>query len=157
MHIQTSSHPINTYNYYCFKNNWFWLRWVLVVALRLFHAACGLCSCGMHVALVPWPGIEPRPPALRVQSLTHWTTSKVPVIFIFKKCGWSNRGNEKSGVRKPRSQAPGGKSGAGALRSIQHFAEFGYWKRKNSGAPKQNWRWKVNRLSGCQILNSQAL
>ena len=82
MRIQTSSHPINTYNYYCFKNNLFWLRWVLVVALRLFCAACGLCSCGMHVDLVPWPGIEPRPPALRVQSLTHWTTSKVPVIFI---------------------------------------------------------------------------
>ena len=33
--------------------------------------------------LVPWPGIEPRPLALRVQSLTHWTTSKVPAIFIF--------------------------------------------------------------------------
>ena len=28
--------------------------------------------------LVPWPGIEPRPPALGVQSLSHWTIRQVP-------------------------------------------------------------------------------
>ena len=28
--------------------------------------------------LVPQPGIEPRPPALGVWSLTHWTTKEVP-------------------------------------------------------------------------------
>ena len=39
-------------------------------------AALGL-SCGMW-DLVPQPGIEPRPPALGVQSLTHWTTREVP-------------------------------------------------------------------------------
>ena len=27
--------------------------------------------------LVPWPGIEPRPPALEVWSLSHWTTREV--------------------------------------------------------------------------------
>ena len=34
--------------------------------------ALGL-SYGMR-ALAPWPGIEPRPPALGAQSLGHWTT-----------------------------------------------------------------------------------
>ena len=28
--------------------------------------------------LVPWPGIEPWPPALGEQSLSHWTTREVP-------------------------------------------------------------------------------
>ena len=30
--------------------------------------------------LVPWPGIELRPPALRTWSLSHWTIRKVPNI-----------------------------------------------------------------------------
>ena len=28
--------------------------------------------------LIPWPGFEPRPPSLGVQSLSHWTTREVP-------------------------------------------------------------------------------
>ena len=32
--------------------------------------------------LVPWPGIEPGPPALGVWSLSHWTTREVP-LFLF--------------------------------------------------------------------------
>ena len=39
----------------------FWLCWVLVTACRIF-------SCSMQ-NLVPWVGIEPRPPALGMQSL----------------------------------------------------------------------------------------
>ena len=34
-------------------------------------------SCGMW-NLLPWPGIEPRHPALERQSLSHWTTMEVP-------------------------------------------------------------------------------
>ena len=33
--------------------------------------------------LVPQPGIEPKPPALGVQSLSHWTTREVPFLHIF--------------------------------------------------------------------------
>ena len=29
-----------------------------------------------------WPGIQPRPPALETQSLSHWTTREVPIIQI---------------------------------------------------------------------------
>ena len=45
-----------------------------VVACRLWVAACVL-------GLVPWPGIEPWPPAWGAQSLTHWTTREVPGLL----------------------------------------------------------------------------
>ena len=55
-------------------------------------AAPGL-SCGtgdLHCsmqALVPQPEIEPRPPALGVWSLTHWTTREVCTAHFLKaKC-----------------------------------------------------------------------
>ena len=34
--------------------------------------------------LVPQPGIQPRPPALGVQSLSHWTTREVPETVAFE-------------------------------------------------------------------------
>ena len=45
-------------------------------------AAYVIFSCSMW-DLVPWPGIEPWPPALGVQSLSHWTTGEVPYINSF--------------------------------------------------------------------------
>ena len=36
------------------------------------HVACGI--------LVPQPGIEPMLPAMKVQSLNHWTTREVPLV-----------------------------------------------------------------------------
>ena len=33
--------------------------------------------------LVPWPGIEPRPPASGAQSISHWTTREVPFIYFY--------------------------------------------------------------------------
>ena len=52
---------------------------------RVWVVACRMCSCGMQTLscgmwdLVSWPGIKPRPPALGGQSLSHWTTSEIPV------------------------------------------------------------------------------
>ena len=34
--------------------------------------------------LVPWPGIEPRPPSLGVWSLSYWTTREIPVLAVFE-------------------------------------------------------------------------
>ena len=31
--------------------------------------------------LVPWSGVKPRPPTLQGQSLGHWTTREVPLVF----------------------------------------------------------------------------
>ena len=72
----------------CFFSNiyLFWLCWVLVVAYGIF--SCGMWDLWLQYAdflvaaclwdLVPRPGIEPGPPALGAQSLTHWTTREVP-------------------------------------------------------------------------------
>ena len=46
-------------------------------------AAQGL-SCGMW-DLVPQPGIKPRAPVLRDQSLSHWTTRGVPKDRLSKR------------------------------------------------------------------------
>ena len=40
------------------------------------YLAAPVLSCPMW-DVVPWPGIEPRSPALGVQSPSHWTTTKV--------------------------------------------------------------------------------
>ena len=72
----------------------FWLHRVLVVALGIFVVARGIFRCGMWDLLVeacrifscgmwdllPWPGIEPGPPALGARSLSHWTTREVPSL-----------------------------------------------------------------------------
>ena len=52
---------------------------IFVVAhglLSMWHADFLVAACMRD--LVPWPGIEPKPPALGAQSLTHWTTREVP-------------------------------------------------------------------------------
>ena len=64
-----------------------WLPWVLVVAHEMGSAIstvlCGIFSCRMQTFscgrwdLVPWPGIELRPPVLGAWSLSHWTTREV--------------------------------------------------------------------------------
>ena len=53
-----------------------WVHWVLAAACRSF-------SWSMW-DLVYWPEIKPGPPALGVQSLTHWTTREVPLAFGFE-------------------------------------------------------------------------
>ena len=46
--------------------------------------------------LVPWPGMEPGPPALGVQSLSHWTTRDVSDLlfaeFILASAHWDGGG-----------------------------------------------------------------
>ena len=39
----------------------------------------GCTACGISV---PWPGIEPVPPAVEARSLNHWTTREVPEKFL---------------------------------------------------------------------------
>ena len=64
--------PLGRCDLYLFMYYLFWLRRVSVAACRLLVAA--------HMRdLVPWPGIEPGPPASGARSLTHWTTREVPL------------------------------------------------------------------------------
>ena len=57
-------------------------RGIFVATCRIFVVVCGIFSCGMR-DLVPWPGMEPRPPALGVRSLNCWTTREVPPVIWF--------------------------------------------------------------------------
>ena len=79
-------------------HSFIWLHWVLVAAFRTFDlrcrtcdlsvAACRIFSSGMQTIsssmwdLVPCPGIKPRSPAWGAQSLSHWTTRKVPPLTV---------------------------------------------------------------------------
>ena len=59
-----------------------WLCQVLFVACRIF--SCGMQTLGCHIwDLVPWAGIEPRPPALGARSLSHWTTREVTALELW--------------------------------------------------------------------------
>ena len=71
-----------------------WLCCVLVVARGIFVAECAIFSCGTW-DLVPWPGIEPGPPALGARVLTtgppgkslkvlfQWLQMEFVFIFLF--------------------------------------------------------------------------
>ena len=63
-----------------FVNTYFWPR----------CTACGV--------LVPWPGIEPVPPAVEVRNPNHWTAREFPVILVLNqincfpsKTSWKKR------------------------------------------------------------------
>ena len=63
---------------------------VLVVTHRIFSWSMWTLSCSMW-DLFPWSGVEPGPPALGVQSLSHWTTREVPGQHCFgTACGSSS-------------------------------------------------------------------
>ena len=81
------------------KKTFIWLCRVLVVSHETFlsllqHAESLVAACELLVAvfklinscdmwnLVPWPGMELRPPALGAQSLSHWTTTEVLRVSI---------------------------------------------------------------------------
>ena len=63
----------------------YWLRiffLVKVFIVYLFILAGPGLSCGTW-DLLPWPGMEPRPPALGAQSLIHWTSREVPWLSFY--------------------------------------------------------------------------
>ena len=67
-----------------------WLHHVLAVAYKIF--SWGMWDPG------PWPGREPRPPALGMYSLNHCTTREVPGrIFL-----WTYKADNKVDMRRLR-------------------------------------------------------
>ena len=62
---------------------------LLQFAFLFIYLGCLCCSmqtpsCSMW-DLVPWAGFEPGPPALGVQSLSHWTMAEDPVIDFLRQ------------------------------------------------------------------------
>ena len=43
---------------------------------------CGLSHSAARGVFVPWPGVDPVPPALTALSLNHWTTREVPALLL---------------------------------------------------------------------------
>jgi len=59
---------------------------------------CFICSFGSTQDLpwgpqylVPWPGMEPKAPALRAWSLNHWTTRQVTGVLLKEKTSMSKQ------------------------------------------------------------------
>ena len=63
---------------------------------------------------VPWPGIEPGPPALRTQSLNCWTTREVPSPAFFYSLIISTRLPQPPWRKWASSQGPHGGVSRGA-------------------------------------------
>ena len=61
----------------------FWPCWVSVTAWGIFTYSMWALSWGMQ-DLVPWPRINPRPPALGMWNLNHWATREVPGLVLTK-------------------------------------------------------------------------
>ena len=58
------------------------------MALKSLECSLTFFCFGHHVAcgiLVPQPGTEPRPSAVRTRSPNHWTAREFPVLLLFKR------------------------------------------------------------------------
>ena len=55
---------------------------IFLIFIFIYLAASGLSPVMWD--LVPWPGIEPMPPVLGVQSPSHQTTREFPVRFYLE-------------------------------------------------------------------------
>ena len=76
--------PLSNRDLSLFKKIYLFILAVLGLSsgMRTLIAARGLLVAACMRDLVLRPGIEPGPPALGAQSLTHWTTGEVPLYFF---------------------------------------------------------------------------
>ena len=122
-HINQSLKTFHVTEYIYIFKIFVWLCEVLFVAFRIFYLrwACKIFSCSRRTlscgtwGLVPWPGIEPGPPALGVQSVSHWTIREVPHIYIFLKMKVYNFCEQRGAIEDVRvnechSEKPAGMS-----------------------------------------------
>ena len=81
----------NPYFFIMFKKIYIYILKFGYTGSELWHTCCSMwtLSCSFQTLsfsmcdLVPWPGIEPRPPALEALSFSHWTTILVPNPYRF--------------------------------------------------------------------------
>ena len=57
------------------------LLFFFLIKKKFIYLAVLCLSCGTW-DLVPWPGIEPGPPAIGPGSLSHWTSREVPAFSL---------------------------------------------------------------------------
>ena len=152
LHLYTYILFINYYIKVFLKENiylFIWLRWVLVATYgtfiatcRIFVAPCGIFSCGMRTLsrsmwdLVPWPGIEPGPPASGAWSLNCWTTREVPILkslnafylWIISVMLFERQARKNEGKKEEREEGRGKE-------------KLGNWKEKHLISPKWPFIW----------------
>lgn len=63
------------------------------LAKHLFWDFFFWLSCGVCGILIPWPAIEPSPPALEVQSPNYWTAREVLVLRLLDLTKLSPQGS----------------------------------------------------------------
>ena len=72
---------LNTFIFLFFLNYLFilfiWPCWILIAPPGIFTCIMRTLRCGMWHP-VPWPGIDPTPPALETRTLSHWTARGIP-------------------------------------------------------------------------------
>ena len=76
--IQGSEIPTKEKTTYYTHVQWTWYTISQFYFVLFFWPCC--VACGI---LVPWPGIEPVPPALEAEGLNHWTAREV-LNYILK-------------------------------------------------------------------------
>ena len=75
---------------FMYRYFFFFLIFIYLAALGLGYLGCSMWD------LVPWPGIEPRLPALGAQSLSRWTIMEILIqvftlIYVFISCEYIPR------------------------------------------------------------------
>ena len=60
----------------CFYFNSSLSSFLFIWPCKVIVAACGIFRWNTH-AVVPWPGMQSKPPTLEAWSLNHWTTKEV--------------------------------------------------------------------------------
>ena len=62
---------------------------LIFIYLAVLGLSCSMWTLRCSIwGLVPLWGIKPRPPALGVWSLSHWTTREVPSLFLEQLSKW---------------------------------------------------------------------
>ena len=117
------------FEHFRFKSSWGRTSILFLVFIYVFdYNRPSLCmqgfSCGMQLLgcsmwrLVPWPGIELWPPALRAWSLSHWSTSILEILlepysFAFwgsSPSAWIRKLNPSRDLRFPHNCFDGRKT-----------------------------------------------
>lgn len=75
LELSLGRRSIHDFLFFFFSIYLFIFIWLCKSLLR--HLGSLIFSCYMWDP-VPWPAIEPGPPTLGVQNVTHWTTREVP-------------------------------------------------------------------------------
>ena len=87
------------------------LKKYLFIYLAVLGLSCSMQTFSCGVCHVPWPGIEPRLPALGARSLSYWTTREVSIhsllIELSRQEYWNGLPSPSQGMFLTQGSDPG--------------------------------------------------